>query len=92
MNNIHIKSSLYDYEVEFIGQDASSKFNEFGDSVYYVVDKNVHALYKRYFQSIGNDFIYLVNATEEHKTIDSVIELVKVWKEKGIRKNWKIVF
>lgn len=91
MNNIHIKSSLFDYDVEFIRQDVSGEFKEFGESVYYVVDKNVYALYKRYFQSIEEDAIYLVDATEDNKTIDSVIELVKVWKEKEIRKNWKII-
>lgn len=90
MDSIKIESRLYDYSVDFI-DDFSEKLKGFADTTAYVIDKNVYELYKHGFAGIDLSKIYLVEAVESHKNMDTVMQILTFWQKLGVRKNWKIV-
>lgn len=90
MDTINIKSSLYDYSVDFV-DDFTEKLNEFADTTAYVIDKNVYTLYQEKFSSLDTGKIYLVDAVESRKNMDTVMEIMTAWQKLGVRKNWKVV-
>lgn len=89
-NVIQIKSKLYDYEVEFVS-DFQQALQSIQGNLIYVIDNNVYNLYKDKFASITKDLIYFVDAVEEKKNIDTVLELIDFWKDKQVKKNWKVI-
>lgn len=90
MDKIAIKSSLYDYEVEFV-ENFEEKLNTFGETTVYVIDKNVYNLYRKGFDSIDSEKIFLMDAVESKKNIQTVLELIYFWKKRSVRKNWKVI-
>jgi len=92
IENIKIKSSLYDYEVEFV-ENIEHKLSQLAEQnqLTYVIDKNVYELYKQQFGNISEENLYLIDAVEEKKNIETIMDLVYRWKETGIRKNWKVI-
>lgn len=89
-NKIDIKSKLYDYSVIFI-KDFQEALKDFGDHTAFVIDQNVYNLYKEKFAGITEERIFFMEAVEERKNIDTVIEIIKFWQTLGVRKNWKVV-
>lgn len=90
MDIIEIKSGLYDYMVEFV-DDFTAKIKEFAETTAYVIDKNVYELYEEKFADIEIDKIYLMQADEHHKNMDTVMEIMTFWQRLGVRKDWKVV-
>ena len=90
MNTINIKSSLYDYSVEFT-DDFALKIKEYGQDTAYVIDKNVYELYKDSFKEINTDYMYLTDAVEHKKNMDTVMDIIGFWKKIGVKKNWKVL-
>ena len=90
MDTINIKSNLYNYEVEFI-ENLDTQISKFDNCCSFVIDKNVFNLYKRYFDFIESNNIFLIDAVENKKNIQTVLELVDFWRERNIKKNWKII-
>lgn len=86
---ISIKSSLYDYEVEFTS-DFQKKMNSIDEKLVYVIDKNVYELYKERFSNIDLDLVYFMDAVESKKNMDTVIDIMKFWQSIKLKKNWKI--
>lgn len=91
MEDIKIHSSLYDYEVEFIDINVNNILEEIGENVTYVIDQNVYKLYEHLFKNLNQELIYFIDAKEENKDIDSVLELIDFWRDKKIKKNWKVI-
>lgn len=91
MEDIKIHSSLYDYEVEFIDININNILEETGENVTYVIDQNVYNLYEHLFKNLNQELIYFIDAKEENKDIDSVLELIDFWRDKKIKKNWKVI-
>ncbi len=89
MDKISIKSSLYDYEVEFI-DDFKSKINQISGPCTYVIDKNVYSLYADLFEC-NKENIYFINAIEREKNIETILDLIYFWKKIGVKKNWKVI-
>lgn len=87
---IDIRSSLYDYSVRFV-DDFENVIKEFGDTTMYVIDRNVYSLYHNKLSHIDNNKVYFVDATEEAKQMETVMDIVFTWKKKEMRKNWKVV-
>ncbi len=87
---MNIKSSLYDYTVTFI-DDFHTQLSKLQGSLTYVIDRNVYGLYKSCFEDIPNDNIFFIDAIESKKNIDIIMELIYFWKEKGVKKNWKVI-
>lgn len=90
METINIHSSLYDYTVEFV-DDFSEKLKNFAETTVYVIDKNVYRLYQDRFQKINRDRIYLMDAVEHKKNMDTVLDIISFMQKLGVRKNWKVV-
>ena len=90
MDIINIKSSLYDYSVEFI-EDFSAELEGFSKNTAYVIDANVYKLYQNKFVSIDRRYIFFMNAVEENKNMATVMEIIDFLQDLGVRKNWKII-
>lgn len=91
MENIHITSKLYDYEVRF-AKELTEELSLFPmETTAYVIDRHVAELYAKKLISIQKSHCFLVDAQEDLKTMDTVMEIISFWKALGVRKNWKIV-
>lgn len=90
MNKIDIKSNLYDYSAEVI-EDFSSVLSSFGNKVVYVIDRNVYELYKDKFTGIDTNKLYLMNAVENDKNMDTVMDIIMFYKLSGVKKDWKVI-
>lgn len=90
MDAIKIKSHLYDYQVEFC-DSFESALTEIKEKVVYVIDKNVYKLYKDRFHDINEESVYLMEAVENRKNMDTVMELIMFFKKNGVRKDWKVL-
>lgn len=91
MNEIKIKSSLYDYEVFFI-DDVKREVHEFcKEKTTFVIDKNVYDLYKNYFDEIEQNNIYFIDPVENKKNIETCMDLIKFWQSIKLKKNWKVI-
>ena len=90
MERIGIKSSLYDYSVEFTN-DFSKNIAEFDDKLTFVIDRNVYNLYKEKFSGIDQDNIFFVEAVEKYKNMDTVMDILCFWQKQKVRKNWKVL-
>ena len=90
MNTILIHSKLYDYMVEFT-LDFSQNIRQFEDTTAYIIDKNVYELYQEKFSFINKEQVYLMNAVEKRKNMDTVMKIVSFFQKLGVRKNWKVV-
>ena len=90
MKTINIKSSLYNYSVSFI-DDFAKQLKEFKDNCAYVIDANVFNLYYEKFSSLNRKLIYLMDAVEHKKNMDSVMDIITFFKKNGVKKNWKII-
>lgn len=91
MEKLKIKSSLYDYAVEFV-KDTKSKIESFDrDTTAFVIDSNIYDLYPVFFSEINKDNIYLMDAVEHKKNMETVMEIIEFFKNVGVRKNWKIL-
>lgn len=88
--NMKIKSNLYDYEVELV-EDFADKLKAFEQTTSYVIDKNVYDLYREAFGDICPEKVFLIDAVESKKNIQTVLELITFWKNNSVKKNWKIV-
>ena len=90
MDTINIKSSLYDYTVDFV-DDFSTKLKEFVAMTVYVIDKNVYDLYKSKFSGIDTNHIFFMDAVEHKKNMDTVLEIITYFQSIKLKKNWKVV-
>ncbi|MCR5773774.1 MAG: hypothetical protein K6G42_01695, partial [Lachnospiraceae bacterium] len=90
MDKINISSSLYDYSVEFT-EDFTETLRTFAETTAYVIDKNVYELYKAKFAELDPGKIYLMEAVESKKNMDTVMDIMESWQKLGLRKNWKVV-
>lgn len=89
MDIIDIKSRLYDYSVEFT-DDFASVVQSTETDMTYVIDKNVLELYKDKFKGIEKDKMYVMEAVEHKKNMDTVMDIIYFWKKIGVKKNWKV--
>lgn len=90
MDTINIKSSLYDYTVDFT-DDFSENLKGFSETTAYVIDQNVYNLYKDRFEAIDMKKVYLMEAVEHKKNMDTVMDIITFFQGLGLRKNWKVV-
>lgn len=90
MDTILIHSNLYDYTVEFT-EDFSENLKQFEETTVYVIDKNVYQLYEEKFSALNRDKIFLMDAVEKKKNMDTVMEIISFLQKLGVRKNWKVV-
>lgn len=90
MDAINICSKLYDYSVKFV-DNFETELSELDGELAYVIDKNIYDLYANRFSRIDKSRIYLMDPVEDKKNLDTVIEIIKYWRELGVQKNWRII-
>lgn len=90
MKKILIKSRLYNYEVEFV-DELTQLFHQFPETTMFVIDKNIYDLYKDKLNDIKQDHIFLIDAIEAHKNINTIMDLIYFWKNRDVKKNHKVV-
>ena len=89
MDIIEIKSRLFDYSVEFVDHFEQT-INAFAPSTAYVIDKNVYELYKQGFAGADEDKIFLMDAVESKKNMNTAIEILEFFQRIGLKKNWEV--
>lgn len=90
MDTILIHSNLYDYTVEFTN-DFSENLKQFEETTAFVIDKNVYRLYQEKFSLLDRTKVFLMDAVEKCKNMDTVMEIISFFQKIGVRKNWKVV-
>lgn len=90
MDNIKIKSKLYDYEVLFVN-DFTKEMAGYAEHTAYIVDRNVYQLYGDKMSAIDNAKIFFMDAEEHCKNMDKVMEIIHFLKRIGVRKDWTVV-
>ena len=90
MEVINIRSNLYNYSVEFV-EDFAEKLRLFGEKTAYVIDKNVYELYKAKFIDCDLAKIFFMDAVEDKKNMDTVMEIISFMQNISVKKDWKIV-
>lgn len=89
MDSLKIKSKLYDYAVEFT-DDVLSIIKTAGKDTMYVIDHNIFRLYQNKFKDIDPAKVYIMEAVEHKKNMETVMEIINFWKNSGVKKNWKV--
>jgi 3-dehydroquinate synthase len=91
MNTLKLKSNIRDYEVEFCETfDFIDDLKHLEKKVF-VIDKNIYNLYQRYFNNIAENELFLFDAIEEKKTLDSVEELYRFLAQKDAKRNITLI-
>ena len=86
-----IHSKLKDYQVvfqetlEFLGPLTQKENTQF------VIDSRIYELYGAHFQNIPAERLYLVTATEEHKIMDTALEICEKMTEIPAKRNAELV-
>lgn len=89
MEPILIHSRLYDYTVDFT-DDVQSCVRAAAPETAFVIDHNVFRLYAALFTEIEPERIFVMEATEQKKNMETVMEIILFWKRLGVKKNWKV--
>lgn len=87
-----IKSSLKNYEVSVNNDFSVIKRLSIDEASYVVIDKNVFDIYgDELFGNIPSNQIYIFNATEENKTIESALEICEIMTNIPAKRNARLI-
>lgn len=89
--NVMIKSRLHDYSLEFVNEIQPVIENLSGKGAFFIIDKTVHRLYPQEMNAIPENRIFVIEATEQNKTLDGCERLIKELIDQGIRRNDTVV-
>ncbi len=70
-----IKSKFKDYSVSFETSLDFIKELTAAENAEFVIDKNVYELYSEWFTAIPNDRLFILEATEKNKVIDTALDI-----------------
>lgn len=86
-----ITSKFKIYDVDFVKN--LSDFVSYAEdkTVFFVLDKNIYNLYKYDFSSIPENRVYLLDAIEQKKNIDTVIEICELMTTMPSKRNTHLV-
>lgn len=90
MEQISIHSNLCDYTVDFT-DDFEKELSGFSNNTVYVIDRKVYELYSKKFAGIPVKHIFFMDALEEKKNMDTVMEIMGFFQELHIHKDWTVV-
>lgn len=87
-----IKSSLKNYEVSVNNDFSVIKRLSIDEASYVVIDKNVFDIYgDELFGNIPSNQIYIFNAAEENKTIESALEICEIMTNIPAKRNARLI-
>lgn len=87
-----IKSSAKDYQVNIHNDFESIKSLSYDEKTFVVIDKVLFELYKEeLFSDIPQEKLYVMEATEENKGIDTVLEICEIMTNIPAKRNTKLI-
>ncbi len=86
-----IKSYAKEYEVHFEKEPDFLKNLPLEASTYYVIDRNVYELYKDWFAGIPEEKLYLLDAVETNKTIETALMICEAMTAIPAKRNATLV-
>lgn len=91
-NKLKIKSNIRNYSVNFVSDFSEILLKDSLEKSYYIIDQNVFNLYNEKFKGIIQQNRHLiVEATEQHKTLDYVKVVVRSLIGNNIKRNNKLI-
>lgn len=57
----------------------------------YVIDQNVYKLYQDSFSVLDTNKIYFMEAIEQKKNMETVMDIITFLQRLGVRKNWSVI-
>ncbi len=91
LNEMDIHSHIRNYQVVLEGTDSFLKELASLSPAFYVVDKRVWELYKSAFAGFPDENVYVLEALEDHKNLDTVCELYQKILALSPKKNMNLV-
>lgn len=91
VNDMKIQSRFKEYEV--VLENNTDFFSDLTatENAEYVIDEKVYSLYKSLFENIPADRLYLVEATEENKIIDTALAICEKITEIPAKRNSTLI-
>ena len=86
-----IKSKFKEYEIVLEKDESFFENLVKTDNAEFVIDKNVYALYSELFKEIPIERLFLVEATEENKIIDTALEICEKITEIPAKRNATLI-
>ena len=86
-----IASKFKNYDVDFI--DNLSLIDSFisDKATYFVIDKNIYSLYENELNALPIERLYLLDAVEQKKTIDTVIDICEKMTAMTAKRNTHLI-
>ena len=92
MSDYSIKSSIHDYDVEFIDNTSEVLKNEIRPGDYIIIDNKIKDLYGDELQYILDSVQYLgIDASEPQKSYEGLMPIIKLLIENGFKKNNRLI-
>ncbi len=91
MKSLTLNSNIHNYEVSFEDNFQFLKTLIELDKKVFVIDKNVYGLYKKQFKKIKQDELFLLDAIEEKKTLNTVEKIYKFLAKKDAKRNITLI-
>ncbi len=92
MSDYSIKSSIHDYDVEFIDNTSEVLKNEISPGDYIIIDNKIKDLYGDELQHILDSVQYLgIDASEPQKSYEGLMPIIKLLIENGFKKNNRLI-
>ena len=88
-NKFTISSKLYDYDVSFI-DSFEEQFSHYDSKTAYIIDKTVYDLYHARLKPIDENRVFLVEAVEEKKDMETVLEILEFFSSIHVKKDWVV--
>lgn len=86
-----IHSKFKDYQVSFEEDLGFLQTLIRKENTEFVIDENIYNLYGEHFRGIPADRLFLITATEEHKVLDTALEICEKMTEIPAKRNAEIV-
>lgn len=86
-----VHASIKDYEVRFEDSFENVAAALAEGAPFVVVDRRVHALYPHLFEAVASDRLFLLDAVEEKKVVDSALDICRAMAAMGAKRNARLV-
>lgn len=88
---MRIISKFKNYDVDFISNLQLVESFISDKTTYFVIDKNIYSLYKNELKNLPDDRLYLLDAVEQKKTIDTVIDICEKMTAMPTKRNTHLI-
>lgn len=86
-----IQSKFKTYNVDFVNNLSSVTTLKENETVFFALDRNIYGIYKNEFKDIAVDRLYLIDAAEQNKTMDTVLDICERMTSMSSKRNTHLV-